>query len=212
MEDIKDLNILSETPVTYSAIATNFKKYKSVKDKVASFSTNGNLLRIKKGLYIVSPKITKSPVSLELIANNLYGPSYVSLETALSYYSLIPERTYSIRSMSLKRAKTFSTPLGNFEYVKTPKLYFQIGIKQIIKNNIAFLIATPEKALCDIIFSSSMLRLQSVKAVRQYLSENLRMDLLDLNKFDISVVKEILQTGIKKTEFSNLLRAIEYER
>ena len=79
---------------------------------------------------MVSPNVHKQTLSKELIANHLYVPSYISFENALSFYKLIPERVYSIRSMTTKRGKTFSTPLGNFEYISTAADYFEIGIKQ----------------------------------------------------------------------------------
>jgi len=78
---------------------------------------------------------------------------------------MIPERVYTVRSMTTKRAKTFSSPLGNFEYKTVLVNYFCIGLQQeIIENQYAFLIATPTKAVCDMIVATPNLRLQSVKA------------------------------------------------
>jgi predicted transcriptional regulator of viral defense system len=76
----------------------------------------GEIIRLKKSLYVVSDKISRKSVSRELVANHLYGASYISFETALAYYGMIPERVYTVRSMTTKRAKNFTTLLGNFEY------------------------------------------------------------------------------------------------
>jgi predicted transcriptional regulator of viral defense system len=66
----------------------------------------GFVIRIKRDLYVVSEKVHGKQVSRELVANHLYSLSYVSLETALAYYGLIPERVYSVRSVCTKMHKS----------------------------------------------------------------------------------------------------------
>jgi len=167
---------------------------------------NGELIRLKKDLYVSK----HTPVSKELIANHLYGVSYVSLETALAYYGMIPERVYTVRSMTTKRAKTFSTPLGNFEFKTVPADYFSIGIKQeIVENRYAFLIAEPTKAVCDMIVATPNLRLQSVKAMQKYLTDDLRIDLDMAKGLDKNIVSQCVEIGKKKTELNVLLKFID---
>ncbi|MDR2147080.1 MAG: hypothetical protein LBE91_11535, partial [Tannerella sp.] len=162
--------------------------------------------RIKNGLYIIPDKNNPYTISKELIANHLYGTSYISLETALSHYGMIPERVYTTRSMTTKRAKIFSTPLGNFEYKTVSADYFNIGIRQeIIENQYAFLIATPAKALCDMIVSTPNLRLQSIKAMQKYLTEDLRIDFEVLKTLDKNIVNQCIKVGKKKGELKLLL-------
>ncbi len=197
-------------PVDFATLAAGLGGYKSPHDKISSLEKQGELIRLKKGLFVVSPDVHKQTLSKELIANHLYGPSYISFENALSFYKLIPERVYSIRSMTTKRGKTFSTPLGNFEYISTAADYFEIGIRQeIIDNKYAWLIASPEKALCDMIVSTAGLRLQSVKAMQEYLEEDLRIDLISVMNFDSDIIKQCIETGRKKTELTQLLKLIE---
>src|SRR5690606_22192554 len=117
-------------PVEYATLTSVLDGYRSAKDKIASLEKGDQLIRLKKGLYVVAPKVSKSEISRELIANHLYGPSYISLESALSYYGLIPERVYNVRSVTAKRARKYSTPLGAFEYRTVPADYFPIGIQQ----------------------------------------------------------------------------------
>jgi predicted transcriptional regulator of viral defense system len=87
-------------------------------------------------------------IFLFVIANKIYSPSYISLECALSYYGIIPEKTFLITSITTKKTYNFKTSIGNFSYRKIKKeLFFGYELKKI--NNQSFLIATPEKALAD---------------------------------------------------------------
>lgn len=194
-------------PVDFMTVASLFSDYKSPRDKVASLEKEGLLFRLKKGLYVVSPEIHGKALSKELMSNHLYGPSYVSMESALSHYNLIPERVFEIRAMTTKRGKVFSTPLGNFEYVKAKEDYFGIGIRQeIVDDSYAWMVASPEKAICDMIFSIAGLRLQSVKAMGQFLEEDLRIDFSSIDKFDTDIVKQCIEAGVKKTELTQLYK------
>ena len=149
-------------------------------------------------------------MSTELIANHIYGPSYVSIESALSYYGLIPERVYTTRSITTNRSKKFENSVGYFEYVTVNDDYYSIGIKQeIVENNYTFLIATPEKALCDLITSTPKLRIQSVKALITYLEEDIRFDMSALEDMDVNIIKECIKFGKKKEIFKILLKVLE---
>lgn len=207
MHRLEDLGVV---PVDFGTIAAILGDYKFPKDKIAAYEKSGKLIRLKKGFYVVSPELQKEPVIKELIANHLYGPSYVSFESALAFYGLIPERVYTVRSAAPKRGKKFTTPLGDFEYVAVDEHYYHIGIRQeITGEKYAFLIATPEKALCDLIIATSQLRIQSVKAMKGYLKEDLRIDFSAVEKFNKEIIAMCIQTGKKKTELSNLLKIIE---
>ncbi len=207
------MNPLSEfgvLPIDYSTIVNSIGDYKSPKDKVAIMEKSGELIRIKKGLYVVSPELSKRMLSKELIANHLYGPSYISLESALSFYKLIPERVFVTRSIATKRSKVFKTKLGDFDYIQLDSSYFSIGVRQeIVDNQYAFLIATPEKAICDLIVSTSGLRIQSLKAIKSYLEEDLRIDFSVLENIDLEIIRECILKGKKKTELIHLLKYFE---
>ena len=191
------MNLLHNIPVSSAVLKSFLSNLKYPKNKISDMGKNGELIRLKKDLYVYS----KSAISKELIANHLYGVSYISLETALAHYGMIPERVYTVRSMTTKRAKTFTTPLGPFEYKTVSQDYFSIGLQQeIIENQYAFLIATPTKAICDMIVSTPNLRLQSVRAMQSYLTENLRIDFDALKTLDKDVVRQCIETGKKKTE------------
>ncbi len=204
------LETLGIVPVDFSTLATIFNGYAFPKDKMVHLEKSGELIRLKKGIYVVSSRIHRQNISRELIANHLYGPSYVSLESALSFYGLIPERVHSIRSITLKRGREFITPFGNFEYIKAGTSYFRIGIHQKkIDNRYVFMIASPEKALCDLVINTSGLRVQSPKAMRVYLEDDLRMDFSDLLNFDLEIIKACIETGRKKNELTHLYKSLK---
>ncbi|MDR1199834.1 MAG: hypothetical protein LBK94_12630 [Prevotellaceae bacterium] len=178
-------------------------------NKLVDLERRGFIIKIKRSLYVVSGKIHNQEISSELVANHLYGPSYVSLESALAYYGLIPERVYSMRSVCIKMHKNYDTPLGQFEYVKMPVQYFQVGINQeFIDKSYYFLIASPEKALCDLILATPSLRLQSMKAMNEYLEEDLRFEMSALTSFNVHIIEECIKYGRKKTELSQLLKLL----
>ena len=196
------LNLLHNIPVNSAVLKALLSNLKYPKNKISDMEKSGKLIRLKKDLYVSG----KSSFSKELIANHLYGISYISLETALAHYGIIPERVYAIRSMTTKRSKIVTTQLGNFEYKTVSADYFSIGLRQeIIENQYAFIIATPTKAVCDMIVSTPNLRLQSVKAMQCYLTEDLRIDFDVLNTLDKNIVSQCIEVGKKKNELDRLL-------
>lgn len=206
MNDLKQFGVI---PVDIKTISSLLAQYKSPVDKVSRLEKDGHLIRLKKGLYVVSPELSNLPISKELIANQLYGPSYISLESALSFYGLIPERVYMVLSVTSKRKKIYITPLGEFDFVKVPDKYYSIGIVQkVIENSYAYLIASPEKALCDIITTKSGIRIQSLKALKNLLLDDLRIDFSINKKWDVSIVNECIKYGYKKSELQLLSKFI----
>lgn len=207
MEELKSYGIV---PIDYATIVSHLGRYKSPGDKVARLEDSGFLIRLKKGLYVLSPDVSGHSLSVELISNHLYGPSYISFETALSFHGMIPEQTYMVKSATIKRSISFHTPLGEFEYISVPELYFAIGVEQqIVQNSYAFLMAGPEKALCDLILSTPGLRFQSLKALSEYLSDDLRIDLSGDVRLDSEIVLDCSDKGYKKTELLLLYKLLK---
>ncbi|MCL2416393.1 MAG: hypothetical protein FWD02_00460 [Bacteroidales bacterium] len=206
MDQLEQFGIV---PVNFAVLRSLFQNYRFPKDKIAYLEHAGNLIRLKKGMFVVSPKVSRQTLSTELIANHLYGPSYVSMETALRYYGLIPEQVYTVRSMTTNRSKKFENTIANFEYTTVGKDYYSIGIKQQIENNCTFLIATPEKALCDMIVTTPYLQIQSVIALSSYLEDDLRFDMSALEKMDTDIIAQCIETGKKKRILSLLLKLLQ---
>ena len=207
MEELEQFGIV---PVDYAGLHSLFSNYRSPRNKIANLERAGKIIRLKRGMYVVSPKVSKQLLSVELIANHIYGPSYVSMESALRYYGLIPEQVYTIRSMTPNRSKRFKNEIGEFEYITVNDAYYSIGIKlQKVENKYTFQIASPEKALCDMITSTKQLRIQSIKALQTYLEEDLRFEIAALDTMDADIIKECINTGKKKQILQLLLKLLE---
>lgn len=206
MENLDQFGIV---PIDYGVLRAIYSNYSFPRNKIAGLEQNGSLIRLKRGSYVVSPNYSKQLLSVELIANHLYGPSYVSMETALRFHGLIPEQVYAIRSMTVKRAKIFENSIGRFEYVTVPETYYPVGImQQLVHENYSFLIASPEKALCDMIVASPGLRFQSEKALKSYLEEDLRFDMSALDKMNPEIIENCMKSGKKKSSLSLLYKIL----
>lgn len=208
-EKLRELGCTPFSSATLDGLLSNFR---SPRDKASCMVKQGDLVRIKRGLYCVSPRITGQLLSNELIANHLYGPSYVSLEKALAYHNLIPERIEVTQSVVMKRSKDFQTPLGLFTYVTVPADYFSVGINQEqTPTGQTFLIASAEKALCDFILLRPNLRIVSEKSMSSFLKEYMRMDLQEISNPDLNIFDQCIATGRKSTELLCLRKVIENE-
>ena len=205
MEVLEQLGII---PVDYGALRSLLSGYNFPQNKIANLEREGKIIRLKRGLYVVSPDISKQLISVELIANHLYGPSYVSMESALRYYGLIPEQVHTVRSITVNRAKRFENTTGSFEYITVGKEYYPIGIRQQANDKYAFLIASPEKALCDLITATPYLKFQSAKAVATYLEYDLRFDMSALQNMDVTIVEQCAATGKKKGSLRMMLNLL----
>ncbi len=206
---IKDIEHIRQIPVTTSVISSLFTEMKAGNQKVRNLELSKKIIRLKKGLYVIDPSITKQPLSTELIANHIYSPSYVSMSSALRYYDLIPEAVYTTQSMTIKHSRKFDTPVGHFEYTSMNRESFHIGITSINKQSYTFLMATPEKALCDLIANSPKVNLRYLKDVELYLEEDIRMDIEKLKKMDFTIFERYIKVGKKANSIQTLLNYLQ---
>lgn len=197
-----DLNVLSSV----------YPETKHIVEKARRLESDGKIIRLKKGMYVVSPEETGKALNRNLIANHIYGPSYVSLQTALRHYGLIPERVHLIQSLTTKHSRSFETPVGNFDYKCCSKEYFPIGVRLENDNDITYLIATPEKAICDLINYSKGANLRFMKDVAQYLEEDIRFDMDTLSEFDMDILENCAIYSRKSQNINTLIKYIKHER
>ena len=203
---------LGNTPFTMYALSDIFPSTKHISDKARRLEQEGRIIRLKKGLYVRSIDDGAQPVA-ELIANHLYGPSYVSMQSALRHYGLIPERTYSTLSMTIKHSRCFDTPLGRFDYYSCGVDYFPIGISQHYENNMQFLIASPEKAMCDLLVKTRGLDVDSLSNLVDYFEDDLRFDMDSLKSFDINILRQCYDNALtRKNILSLLIKLVENEQ
>jgi predicted transcriptional regulator of viral defense system len=207
---MKGIEQLGPVPIKHDMLLNLLSDYSAPNNKIISLEASGKLIRLKRGLYVGSPQNNGTLLSPELIANHLLGPSYVSMETALAHYGMIPERVYSVLSLTTKRAKTFDTSLGIFSYIQTSVEYFRIGLfQETVNQQYAFLIASREKALCDKMVYTRQLNLTSQKAVETYLEKDLRIEMQSLKTLDIEIIKQCYETGMKAAQLTHLFKLIK---
>jgi predicted transcriptional regulator of viral defense system len=100
---------------------------------------------------VLGEDLRKKPLSMGFIANYLLTPSYLSLEYALSYYDLIPEKVTVYTSVTTKKTTKYKTPVGIFEYRSVKESLFS-GFTKKVDNGQDYFIAYPEKALLDFFY------------------------------------------------------------
>ncbi len=177
---------------TTAILTGELKKYRNPIAKIRRLVREGELIPIIKGLYETDRNIPG-----HYLAQVLYGPSYLSFEFALSYYSLIPEAVYNFTSATFekKKAKRYSTPFGMFTYRDVPGEAYPVGVQWHVENGYGFQIASPEKALCDELYIISPLTNRS--ELKHFLFEDLRIDLTgfsSLNRDDLLQIASCYHT------------------
>jgi hypothetical protein len=206
----KQLRGFGSIPFDHRTLLTCLREYKRPNDKIARLLAAGDLLQIKKGLYVAGAEHRSQPVSLPLVANRLYGPSYVSLDFALSWHGLIPEGVYEVSSVTPRRAKQYSTPLGQFSYTHTDAALYGIGVTmEENPDGSCFLIASAEKALCDKVSFTRNLPATSATAMRTYLEDDLRIDLDTLATMDTAPIRQCAVAGYKSRQLQALCKVVE---
>jgi predicted transcriptional regulator of viral defense system len=169
----------------------------SIHNGVSRALRSKDLLQLKRGLYLFSKNLRRSSLSKFLIANKMYGPSYVSFESALSHYGLIPEGVYTTTSACHQRkTKNFKTELGDFSYEYVPcSDFFQGVIHDKEKGGI--LIATPLKAFFDLV----CLRKKHYQTADE-IERDLRIEMSELraevSKYSVSEIEELAKQYKKK--------------
>ena len=205
----KELKALGNVPISMAVLQSLYKGYRSPNMHIAMLEKKGLLIRLKRGLYVVSPEISDKELSLGLVANHLYGPSYVSLHWALRFYGLIPERIDTVTSVTTRHTREFENTLGRFTFRGVSQEYFPIGIKIQEDAGLNYLLARPEKALCDMLLQEKHVPDQSISRLEIFFEEDMRMDLDDLRQMDGSIIRQCMEAGNKKQILKNLLKLIE---
>lgn len=186
--------IIGELPgipeLDYLLLMESLRKYSRPRDKVSNLLKSSSLIRVKKGLYVRNDR--RDPYSREVLANLIFGPSYVSLEYALQYHGLIPEAVVLVTSVTTLKNKGFQTPIGDFEYRHLPERFFSPGIEwRPVDTRRGFLIASPEKALWDTLY----LRTPHLQAdqVESHLFENMRIDETEFHRLDFGRLETLFR-------------------
>ena len=171
------LKLIGDDPVFESSLllAGNIDP-KLVRLQLTRWVNSGRIYQLRRGLYSIAPPYQKTRPHPFLIANHLQRASYVSLQSALAFYSLIPEAVNTTVSVTTGRPERLETPLGLYEFrhIKTD-LFF--GYQMTDLEGQSALVATPEKALLDLIYLTP--GGESPNYLRELRLQN--VDLLDLD-------------------------------
>ena len=189
---------------TYRVLMDELKGYVNPAAKIARMVKAGEIVRIKQGLYETDPHADSV-----VLAEAIYGPSYLSFEYALSYHGLIPEAVYQYTSATFekKRTKLFETLFGVFSYRDVPSPVFPLGVQMILQGENSFRLATPEKALCDELYKFPPCTNRT--ELEQLLFEDLRIDkeaVLGLNLAELMDLASLYQTKNHKLFLSWIRR------
>ena len=192
----------------YQVLLYTLSGYRKPRDKITRLLAAGAIVRIKKGLYCFGDPFRKGPISREHLANLIYGPSYISIDYALSYYGLIPERVETITSVTTHRSRNFDTPFGVFSYhiLKLPR--YAVGAVFEIAGNIPYLVASPEKALVDKVWTDKRFSGRRISDFDDYLCGDLRVDRGDLGELDYDRLHAIAK-AYDSAKINNLMRYLK---
>ena len=147
------------------------------RNALTRWQKKGYIEKIRNGYY----RFTQSPIAgnadLFFMANQIYHPSYISLQSAFSFYGFIPEGIFQINSISSKKRQVFNTAYGQFSYHHIKSDYF-FGYRLEEYKAFRFKIADPAKAFLDFLYLNP-----KIKDIADF--EGLRLDFWELQeKFD----------------------------
>ena len=154
------------------------------KKNLVYWQKKGYIKRIRNNYYCFSDT-QKSEDFLFYVANSIYNPSYVSLESALSFYGIIPEGVYTITSISTLKTNTFDTDFNRFTYRNIkPNLYFGYNLKNY--QNQSFKISNLEKTILDYLYLNP-----SIKDATDF--EHMRWNKIELQKMNRNLIGDYLK-------------------
>jgi hypothetical protein len=189
----------------YNLLLHALRDYKKPRDRIRRLLKDKDIIRVKKGLYVLGKEYNK-PYNKFVLANLIYGPSYITGQTALAFWNMIPERVELFISMTMKRKKQFETPVGKFSYLYCPKKVFNIGVQlEDAGDQKKFLIASPEKALCDM--TAMQTHISTKREMKKFL-ELMRLDYSVNKDLDLFLLEEI-KTGYRRQSIKLLLNCLK---
>lgn len=172
--------------VTINDLLIKYANYADPYGKIKRDVDANSLFPLVKGLYE-----TNSSTPGYYLSSSIYGPSYLSFEFALSYHNLIPEKVviYTSATYSKNKKKEYINKFGLYRYRDVPKKAFPYGIKVDIINDYSVLMATPEKAICDMLYICETQK--NVNNLKLLMFEDLRINIDGFSKVNKEVLKNI---------------------
>ncbi len=176
-----------------------------VQRQLADWVRAGKVVQLRRGVYTLAPSHQSKHPHSYVVANHMVRASYVSLQTVLSHYDLIPEHVAVVTSITTGRPGMWQNLYGHFSYQHIqPDLFFGFEYRQVTQTQSAYM-ATPEKALLDLIYLTP-------KADSQEYIRALRLQNLDqLNIERLTTYVERINKPKLKRALSPILQIIEEE-
>lgn len=184
LREVLPSDVFTDTEVSSLLQKSPNAQYGLIKRGIAS----EDIIPLRRGVYGLGKKYRRQPFNLFELANKIYVPSYVSLESALSYHGWIPEATYTTTSISAKRSKEFDTLVGMFSYCRIPPFNF-IGVERVAEGRSIFLMASPTKALIDHVYINKI----EGMGIKE-LAESLRIESDHLGQISLEIVARLVET------------------
>lgn len=183
------MDLPTDVPFDYQLAMDRLRDFQAPRDKLHRLCESGEIIQVKRGLYIAGTPGGVGAVDPRVLSGLVYGPSYVSLETAFAHYGMIPERVEEITCMTSKRARSFDTPVGRFRYLPVPERAYAVGLTRESAKGGAYLLALPEKAICDRVAQARGLTAQ--RDVPAFLLADLRIEEDRLDELDAGLIESI---------------------
>lgn len=152
-----------------------------VRLQLSRWTRSGRIYQLRRGVYTIAPPYQKTKPHPYVIANHLQRASYVSMQSALAFYNLIPDTVNTTVSVTTGRPEYLSTPLGDFEFRHVKPGLFK-GYQMTDLGDQQAFVATPEKALLDLVY------LQPDGETREYLQE---LRLQNLDRLDLGMIRTL---------------------
>ncbi len=182
-----------------------------IRRQLVRWTNAGKIYQLRRGLYALASPYQQVKPHPFLVANQLVRPSYVSLQSALAYYGIIPEYVPVTTSVTSDRPQEFDTPLGKYRFRRVKKeRFFAFNLVDLGKGQEAYL-ASPEKALLDLVYlhpgGDSISYLQSLRL--QNLEQFAPTALNEIAEKSDSpklkrAAKHILRITIEETDYEDL--------
>ena len=204
-----DLSQYCDQPISTQVLLGLLRGYNRPYDKIMEMVNQGILVQLRRGLYMTSPLVSKITPEPFLIANHLYGPSYISLDSALFHWGLIPERVFEISCVTPKISKKIMVQNAVYSYTHLPIAYYPLGVQSIaLTKTQTVLIASPEKALCDKVITTAGINLRSKQQAMAFLVEDLRIDKDQLRELNTTEMTSWLPVCPKRKSIQLLIETL----
>lgn len=174
--------------------------------QLSRWTKAGKLHQVRRGLYALAPPFKKMKPHPFVVANRLVRSSYVTSQSALAFFGMIPEHVPTVTSVTTLRPGQWKTPLGNFQFQHLRSaLFFGYRRTELGGDQEAF-VATPEKALLDLIY------LQPRADSMEYLRE-LRLQHLDqLDTVELARMANLTQKPKLRGAAAKILELVHAEK